>query len=381
VHYARTVTGCLPSVTVMLHPNRNLLLSALLLLGVSASPVVSADEEAPAPARAYTQSQALQDLTAIIECRAPASVQKLLSPHLWAVALGNEVARPFDTWGVVEQPNASLHEVVLPEPITVFGHSTTRIAVLSEAVMAIIEGVTLEEMSRQLEMRPLSATVAPHIHVRELSLRNTGDIGFQVRSMTASRISSHPGAVLLGCEDRYDTRMEQLRRRGKEPDVVFASGVDIATELDDVLSCKADALRNYTAGWAVAMSAHSTDARFKGWRDGEDEEGYSWWAPPAPVMIAGRPVSRFVKVGPTLYAELDGDIAAALAEEWDLPPYDGWDEIAFVGFHDTHTAADGWLEDRARIARGWKPGKTLHGCDYQQNRPEFGEHPDDDDEQ
>lgn len=71
MHYARTVTGCLPSATVMLHPNRNLLLSALLLLGVSASPVVSADEEAPAPARAFTQAQALQDLTAIIECRAP----------------------------------------------------------------------------------------------------------------------------------------------------------------------------------------------------------------------------------------------------------------------------------------------------------------------
>ncbi|MFD5929344.1 hypothetical protein ACFWGO_32570, partial [Streptomyces griseoaurantiacus] len=119
----------------MLHPNRNLLLSALLLLGVSASPVVSADEEAPAPARAFTQAQALQDLTAIIECRAPASVPKQLSPNLWAVALGNEVARPFDTWAVVEQPNASLHEVALPEPITVFGHSTTRIAVLSEAVM------------------------------------------------------------------------------------------------------------------------------------------------------------------------------------------------------------------------------------------------------
>ncbi len=380
MHYARTVTGCLPSVTVMPHPNRNLLLSALLLLGVSASPVVSADEEAPAPARAFTQAQALQDLTAIIECRAPASVPKQLSPHLWAVALGNEVARPFDTWAVVEQPNASLHEVALPEPITVFGHSTRRIAVLSEAVMAIIEGVTLEEMSRQLELRPLSATVAPHIHVRELSLRNRGDIGFQVRSLTASRISSHPNAVLLGCEDRYDTRMEQLRRRGKEPDVVFASGVDVATELDDVLTCRADALRNYTAGWAVGMSAHTTDARFKGWKDGEDKEGYRWWTPPAPVMIAGRPVSRFVKVGLTLYAELDGDIAPALAEEWALPSYDGWDETAFVGFHDTDTAADGWLEDRARIVRAWGQGKTLHGCEYQQNRPEFGEHADDDDE-
>ncbi|KAG1170963.1 hypothetical protein G6F35_017142 [Rhizopus arrhizus] len=174
--------------------------------------------------------------------------------------------------------------------------------------------------------------------------------------------------------------MEQLRRRGKEPDVVFASGVDVATELDDVLTCRADALRNYTAGWAVGMSAHTTDARFKGWKDGEDKEGYRWWTPPAPVMIAGRPVARFVKVGLTLYADLDGDFASALAEEWALPSYDGWDYTAFVGFHDTDTAADGWLEDRARIVGAWGQGKTLHGCEYQQNRPEFGEHPDDDDE-
>lgn len=363
----------------MPHPFRTLMLSALLSLSVFASPTALAESDGTAGAPAFTQAQALQDLAAVIECRAPASVQGPLSRNLWAVVLGNDAASPFDTWTVVEQPNAALREVVLPAPITVFGHSTRRIGVLSEAVMAIVDGVSLEEISRQLALRPLSETVAPHIHVRELSLRNRGEYGFLVRSLTASRISSHADAVLVGCEDRYGDRMEQLRRRGKEPNVAFAPGLDIAKELDDVLSCRADALRNYTAGRAVAMSAHTTDARFKDWKDGEDEEGYRWWTPPAPIIIAGRPVPRLVKVGQTLYAELDGDIAGTLADEWNLPPYDGWDDAAFVGFHDTDTAADGWLEDRARIARAWKPGKTLHGCEYQQNRPEFGEHPDDDD--
>lgn len=357
------------------------MLPAFLALGMVVSPAVFADGEDPAAAPAITSAQALQDLTSVIECRAPASVQEPLARNLWAVALGDDVAHPFDSWAVVEQPNASLREIVLPSPITVFGHPTRRIAVLSEAVMAIIDGVSLDEISSQLEMRPLSETIAPHIHTRELSLRNRGAFGFQVRSLTASRISSHAGAVLIGCEDRYGDRMSQLRRRGKEPDTVFAPDIDIAAELDDVLSCRADALRDYTAGWAVGMSAHTTDARFKGWKDGEDEDGYSWWTSPVPVMIAGRPVSRFVKVGQTLYAELDGDIAQVLAEDWDLPPYDGWDDVAYVGFYDTDTAADGWLEDRARIVRAWRPGKTLHGCEYQQNRPEFGGHPDDDDEE
>ncbi|WP_329888431.1 hypothetical protein [Stenotrophomonas sepilia] len=373
-------TGFPTAVTIVAQSFRIRMLPALVALGMVVSPAAFADGDEPGAVRTITSEQALQDLTAVIECRAPASVQKPLSRHLWAVALGDEVAHPFDSWVVAEQPNASLREVVLPSSITVFGHPTQRIAVLSETVMAIIDGVSLDEISSQLQMRPLSETVAPHIHVRELSLRNRGAFGFQVRSLTASRISSHTGAVLMGCEDRYGDRMSQLRRRGKEPDTMFAPGIDVAAELDDVLSCRADALRAYTAGWAVGMSAHTADPRFRDWKTGEDEEGYSWWAPPSPLMIAGKPVSRFVKLGQTLYAELDGDIAQALAEDWDLPPYDGWDDVAYVGFHDTDTAADGWLEDRARIVRAWAPGKTLHGCEYQQNRPEFGEHPDDDDD-
>ena len=356
------------------------MLPALLALGLGLSPVVFADDDDPAAVPAITSAQALQDLTAIIECRAPAAMQEPLSRALWAVALADDVAPPFDSWVVAEQPNASLREVVLPSPITVFGHQTRRIAVLSEAVMAIIDGVSLEEISSQLEMRPLSETMAPHIHVRELSLRNRGAFGFQVRSLTASRISSHADAVLIGCEDRYGDRMSQLRRRGNEPDVAFGPSIDVARELDEVLTCKADALRNYTAGWAVGMSAHTTDERFKGWTAGEDEDGFDWWVPPSPIMIAGKPTSRFVQLGRTLYAELDGSVAEALAEAWGLPPYEGWDDLAFVGFHDTDTAADGWLEDRARIVRELQPGKTLHGCEYEQNRPEFGEHPDDDDE-
>lgn len=357
-----------------------LALSVLLTLLV---PVTSlANDDSEEPHGEMTVEQALQDLAAVIECRAPAAIKKPVSRNLWQVALGGDPPQAaFHNWEVVKQANPSLHEVALPAPITVFGHSIQRIAVLSGATMAIIGGVPLDEMSRQLELQPLSDRMASHVHQRTLSLRNRGDGGLHTRSLVASRISTHPDAILVGCEERFDTRAEQLRRRGKEPDVAFTPSVDIAKELDDVLTCKADALRNYTAGWAVGMSAHTTDPRFKGWKDGEDEDGYRWWTPPAPVMIAGRPVPRFVKVGQTLYAELDGNIAGVLADEWDLPPYEGWDDVAFVGFHDTDTAADGWLEDRARIARDWRPGKTLHGCEYQQYRPEFGEHPDDDEEE
>lgn len=365
----------------MLHSSRTLALLGLASLSLAISPVCMADEEGEALRYEFTAEQAQQGLTAAIECRASTHAQLALSTNVWPVVLGDSsrAGSPFEAWTEVKQPNSSLHEIELPVPITVFGHETQRIAVLSEATMAILERISLEDISSQLEMKPLSATDAPHIHLRELSLRNSGDDGFYVRSLTASRIASHPGAVLVGCEERYGTRTEQLRRRGKEPDTALAPGVDINKELDAVLTCKADALRNYTAGWAVLMGPLSTDPRFKGWKSGEDDEGNRWWTPPAPIAIAGMPVSRFVKLGQTLYAELDGDIAPALADRWDLPPYDGWDDVAFVGFYDTDTAADGWLEDRARIARAFRPGKTLHGCEYQQNRQEFGRTPDDDD--
>jgi hypothetical protein len=378
---AGTVVGRFLQASALSRSYRVLALSVLLPLALLVPATSLANDDREEPLDELTVEQALHDLVAVIECRAPAAVKKPVRRNLWRVALGGEPPQAaFRDWEVVKQANPSLHEVELPAPITAFGHSIRRIAVLSGATMAIIDGMPLDEISRQLELHPLSVSMAPHIRQRTLSLRNSGDGGLHTRLLVASRISTHPDAILVGCEEGFDTRAEQLRRRGKEPDVVFAPGMDIATELDDVLTCKADALRNYTAGWAVGMSAHTSDARFKGWKDGEDEDGHRWWTPPAPVMIAGRPVSRFMKVGQTLYAELDGNIAGDLAGEWDLPPYEGWDDVAFVGFHDTDTAADGWLENRARIARDWRPGKTLHGCEYLQYRPEFGEDPDDDDE-
>lgn len=368
----------------MLLPYRGIAFTVFVLLGLSVPLcVLAGDHLAPAddlPEREMTPTQALQDLAVVIECRAPTSVKEPLAGNLWRVVLGGEPQpQPaFHAWKGVKQPNISLREVTLPAPITVFGHRTRRIAVLSEATMAIIDGVSLEDVSDQLGLAPLSVKIAPHIHLRELSLRNSGDIGFYVRSLTASRVTTHPDAVLVGCEERFDTRTEQLRRRGREPATDFAPGLVLAEELDEVLTCKADALRNYTARWAMAMGPLSNDPRFTGWKSGTDSDDNRWWTPPAPIIIAGKPVSRFMELGLTLYAELDGNIAEALAKQWDIPPYDGWDEVAFVGVRGTDIAADGWHEGRSRITLEWKSGKTLHGCEYTQHRPEFGETPDDD---
>ncbi|MCO7488862.1 hypothetical protein [Stenotrophomonas maltophilia] len=81
------------AVTIVAQSFRIRMLPALVALGMVVSPAAFADGDEPGAVRTITSEQALQDLTAVIECRAPASVQKALSRHLWAVALGDEVLR------------------------------------------------------------------------------------------------------------------------------------------------------------------------------------------------------------------------------------------------------------------------------------------------
>lgn len=58
------------------------MLPALLALGMVVSPGAFADGDDPAAVRAITSAQALQDLAAVIECRAPTSVREPLSRNV-----------------------------------------------------------------------------------------------------------------------------------------------------------------------------------------------------------------------------------------------------------------------------------------------------------
>lgn len=73
--------------------------------------------------------------------------------------------------------------------------------------------------------------------------------------------------------------------------------VDVVKELDDVLICNVDVLCNYMVDWVVIMLVYIIDVCFKGWKDGEDEEGNCWWVLLVLIMIVGRFVLCLVKVG------------------------------------------------------------------------------------
>lgn len=326
------------------------------------------------------ESSALADLAAVIECRADAEVTKRLSSNAWKIALDSpdEALPAYRGWKVVQQDNSSIRELLLPAEISVFGYSTRRVGITSEAFLALLEDASIDAVASRLELVQQEQPMLAHIRSRPLSLRNAGDGGIELRGLTAVEVTTHKGVAMVGCETRHDTRAEQLRRRGKEPPQQFAPGIDVAQALQKVMSCEATALDNRTAGWALALSEVDPGSRFKGWRSGHDEDDNAWWAPPAPLTINGQPITRILKLGSTLYAEQACEVAARLARTWQLDRHDeDGEEVLYAGFLEPHIAEDGWHEDRTRIVRQWQPGKTLHGCQYVQTLPEYGAAPDD----
>lgn len=350
---------------------------ACSLLSITAACADTTKTRALLPAEA----SALADLAAVIECRADAEVDKRLTSNAWKIALGSadEALPAYRGWKVVEQDNSSIRELVLPGEMTVFGYRTNRVGITSDSFLALLDDASIDEVANRLELVQQEEPMLAHIRSRPLSLRNDGEGGIVLRGLTAVEVTTHKDVVMVGCETRHDNRSEQLRRRGKETPQEFASGIDVAQALQKVMTCEATALENHAAGWALALSDADEGQRFKGWRSGYDEDDNKWWAPPAPLTINGQPITRILKLGSTLYAEQEGEVAARLAGKWQLDRHaEEGEEVLYAAFLEPHVAEDGWHEGRTRIVRQWQPGKTLHGCQYAQTLPEYGTSPDDD---
>jgi hypothetical protein len=324
--------------------------------------------------------QALVDLTVVIECRATSDVEQQVSSNAWKIALDSpaEASPGYQAWKIAEQDDSSIREVELPGEITVFGYKTNRLAITADAFLAVLHGESVEKVGAKLGLVRHEEPMFAHIYSKPLSLRNGGEDGIHLRGLTAVEVATDKGMVMVGCESRHDTRSDQLRRRGKETPQDLAPGVDISQFLEKVMSCEATALENSSAGWDLALWESRNDQRYVGWRGGRDEDDNRWWTPPAPLTINGEPVTRILKLGSTLYAEQDGEVAGRLAKEWQLDMHEAdGNEVMYAQFYEPSAAEDGWNEQRTRIVRQWQPGKTLHGCQYEQKFPEFGSTPDD----
>lgn len=105
--------------------------------------------------------------------------------------------------------NPFLSEYRLVKPITVFGQTTTHIAFSSSAILAVLSGVTPQQMADQLEVRDggdfmgkyLAEKVVSEERIDEpdLNLKGTKRI-----TLNVSTVSTHPDRVLVGCSYRIN---------------------------------------------------------------------------------------------------------------------------------------------------------------------------------
>ena len=171
---------------------------ALLLLAAAGGALAQASEQAAEP------DPAKVDLARLIACQGqPEEFMALataLQEPLKAVSLG---------WRPLPQSNMFLSEYALGEPVTVFGHSSDRIAFAGSSVMAVLDLPDPRPLARQLELETAVDTPEKAMFGRELvseEVRDPATGAALVRSavLNVSNVTSHPGKTLVGCTYSID---------------------------------------------------------------------------------------------------------------------------------------------------------------------------------
>nr|WP_295378695.1 hypothetical protein [Pseudoxanthomonas sp.] len=184
-------------------PARSIPLLLLLTLAAGAHARGTGEDAAPAstPDRV--------DIARLIRCEGqPEEFMALataLQEPLKAVSLG---------WRPLPQSNMFLSEYALGEPVTVFGHSSDRIAFAGSSVMAVLDLPDPRPLARQLELETAVDTPEKAMFGKELvseEMRDPATGATLVRSLVlnVSNVTSHPGKTLVGCTYSIDPLEEE----------------------------------------------------------------------------------------------------------------------------------------------------------------------------
>ncbi len=157
---------------------------------------------------AFASADPAIDLPALIECRQGVSDFTALAPiaadPLKAVALG---------WRPLPQGNLFMNEYALNAPVTVFGHSTDRIAVAGTSIVAILDLADPRPLAATLELETGYDADGKFMAGRELVSRDvtdprTGEAMIESVILSVSNVASHPGKTLAGCTYSLDLPAE-----------------------------------------------------------------------------------------------------------------------------------------------------------------------------
>jgi len=111
-----------------------------------------------------------------------------------------EVQPALSSWRKAKDANTFVAIFEMPEPITVYGHSTRQVMMAGESLFAVLDGDLAEALSKQLKLKASDEPLAQHIRLRELRREALGDGVEATVTQTLSTLSTHPGKTMVGCE-------------------------------------------------------------------------------------------------------------------------------------------------------------------------------------
>lgn len=144
------------------------------------------------------------DIAALIECRADVQAWGALAFPLME---GPAVA---ESMGLKERAsdNPFLKEYDLAAPVTVFGRSTSRIAMTASGPMAVLDDVRPEVLAAELGVMPTIATPQKFLGEKVVMEKSETSEGmrFDTRiTLNVSTVDTHPGLTLAGCSYVVET--------------------------------------------------------------------------------------------------------------------------------------------------------------------------------
>ena len=145
------------------------------------------------------------DLAAFVECRADVAAY---NGFAFRFADEPDLAGRLG-WRAVAGDNPFLRQYRLATAISVFGHSTDRVAFTSTGLMAVLEGVAAPDLAVRLGIVPLVSTPDKFLGekvVHEAS-EDSGGITYVTRiALNVSTVEDLPGNVLAGCSYVLDVK-------------------------------------------------------------------------------------------------------------------------------------------------------------------------------
>ncbi|UJB21613.1 MULTISPECIES: hypothetical protein [Lysobacter] len=173
---------------------------ALLAMALALPLAAVAEDDAPYKDKAELQAE----LTKVLTCQASRAEYMRFASALTDVYYDKPAQLVLAGWKKVEDANAFVAMIDMPEPVTVYGHKSRQLMLAGQGMLAVVDGDHADALAKQLKLGAGGEPLAGHIRVRDVRTEALGD-GIEAKIVqTVSTITTHPGKTMVGCEYRVN---------------------------------------------------------------------------------------------------------------------------------------------------------------------------------